>query len=164
LGTRLGQATYAQGFPAQAGQVPFYEHRDSGSQTLKSYYNAVSRKEYERAYSYFQGAPNPPATTTPPYAQFVQGYADTVSVDLAVGKETQDAGAGNVYAAVPVVLIAHHTNGTTQRFAGCYVLHRTQPGIDPNPQNWLWHIVSGSLAVAPGSPDLDPLLARPCGR
>ena len=27
--------------------------------TLKSYYNAVNRKEYERAYSYFSGAPNP---------------------------------------------------------------------------------------------------------
>ena len=163
LGTYLGQANYSMGFPA-AGTIPFYDNHDTAAQVLKSYYNAINRKEYERAYSYFEGAPNPPADTAPPYPQFVSGYANTTSVTLAFGQVSTDAGAGNVYASLPVVIDAKHTDNSTTRFAGCYFLHHVSPGISPDPQAAIWHIVSTTLTSAPVDASLDTLLARNCVR
>ncbi|HUS17761.1 MAG TPA: hypothetical protein VM536_22425 [Chloroflexia bacterium] len=164
LGTFLGQANYGKGFPKVERQPPFYDNNATGVQVLKSFYNAINRKEYERAYSYFQGAPTPDPAVAPPYAQFVAGYADTTSVQLAVGQETVGAAAGNLYADVPTVLFASHKDGNTVRFAGCYFLHRTNPGVDPNPVNSEWHIISATLTPAPAGATLDTLLAQTCVR
>ncbi len=165
LGTYLGKVDYTKGFPTTNGQVPFYETRDgSATQVLKSLYNAVNRKEYERAYGYFQGAPNPDPSTAPPYQQFVQGYADTASVSLAVGKETDDPGAGNIYASVPVVLIARHTDGSPATFLGCYILHRVNFGISVNPNDVLWSIQSAKLTPASANSSMDAMLSQACTR
>ena len=86
LGTYLGSANYTKGFPSVAGQEPFYEKRGTPVDALKSFYNAVNLKDYQRAYSYFRGAPNPNSSVAPSYDNFVSGYADTVSVTLAVGE------------------------------------------------------------------------------
>ena len=162
LGTYLGKASYTQGFPAAAGQTPFYEQRAEAVETLKSYYNAVNRKEYERAYSYFRGAPNPLPGTAPPYQQFVAGYADTASVTLAHGQPFLGAAAGNLYSSLPVVLVARHTDGREETFAGCYVLHRANDGVSPDPRDVLWSIESAQLSTVPNNPPLDALLARNC--
>ncbi|MGI8587575.1 MAG: hypothetical protein ACR2M0_07815 [Chloroflexia bacterium] len=164
LGTYLGHADYAMGFPTTDGGVPSYDNHDTPAQVLKSYYNAINRKEYERAYSYFQGAPNPPSSTAPPYPQFVAGYSGTVTVSLALGPVSTDAGAGNVYASLAAVIEATHTTGNPTRFAGCYFLHHVSPGISQNPQDAIWHIVSATLAPAPAGASLDTLLAQKCTR
>jgi hypothetical protein len=163
LGTYLGRQNYTQGFLPTAGAVPFYEHRDSASGTLKSYYNAINRKEYDRAYTYFQGAPNPDPAVAPPYAQFVAGYSDTVSVTLALGHEVDDAGAGNLFASIPVAIVAKHTDGHSETFGGCYILHRVNDGISPDPRDTLWSIRSAKLTPAPAGATIDSLLAQPCG-
>jgi hypothetical protein len=162
LGTFLGKENYVQGFPANSGDQPFYENRDTGIKTLKSYYNAINRKEYDRAYSYFEGAPNPDPSVAPPYQQFVAGYSDTTSVALAVGTETVDAGAGNLFSTVPVVLIAKHTDSSTATFSGCYILHRLNVGISGDPRDLLWSIRSAKLAAAPNNASIDTLLAQKC--
>jgi hypothetical protein len=164
LGTYLGKAKYAQGFPTAGGTVPFYEDRTDPAAALLSFYNAINRKEYQRAYGYFQGAPNPDPSLAPPYAQWAQGYADTGAVTVAVGKVESDAGAGNIYASFPVVLTATHTNGNTQVFSGCYIMHRVNAGISPNPNDELWSINAARLAVAPANTSVDQLLAQTCGR
>jgi hypothetical protein len=162
LGTYLGEEKYTQGFPATSGQAPFYEDRTDPAAALVSYYNAVNREEYERAYSYFEGAPNPPPSLAPPFAQFVQGYADTASVALAVGKFTTDAGAGNIFAAVPVAIIATHTNGSKETFSGCYIMHRVNDGISDNRNDVLWSIRSAKLAPAAANATLDQMLSQTC--
>jgi hypothetical protein len=164
LGTYLGRSNYPQGFSNVSGEQPFYEILDgSGIQALKSFYNAINRKEYERAYSYFRGAPdNVDPSLAKPYKQWVQGFFDTESVQLAVGAERDDPGAGNVYAPIPVVLTAKHTNGTTTTFYGCYTMHHTNPGIDPNPNAALWHINSAKIQAAPANMSVDAMLAAGC--
>src|SRR5262245_25416771 len=74
LGTYLGNARYTKGFPTTPGEVPFYEDRTTAIGGLESYYNAINRKEYERAYSYFRGAPNPDPSVAAPYDQWKAGY------------------------------------------------------------------------------------------
>lgn len=165
LGTFLGKNNYGQGFPTKNGQVPFYEKRDgSAIQLLKSYYNAINRKDYERAYSYFQGAPNPDPSTAAPYQQFVQGFADTASVTLAVGKETDDPGAGNIYAGVPVVITSQHTTGNPTTFSGCYFMHRVNFGISANHNDELWSIQSAKLVAASPNLPIDSQLSQTCTR
>jgi hypothetical protein len=163
LGTFAGQANYSQGFSTNAGDVPFYEHREgTGTQLLKTFYNAINRKEYERAYSYYQGVPNPDPALAAPYAQWVQGYANTVYVTLAAGTETIGAGAGNIFASVPVVLTSTQKDGSKQIFSGCYILHRVNFGISDNPLDELWSIRSAKIAAAPANANLDQLLAQTC--
>src|SRR6476469_5859218 len=52
LGTIRGKEKYPTGFPA-AGSLPFYEERTDPANFMQSFYNAINRKEYQRAYSYF---------------------------------------------------------------------------------------------------------------
>ncbi len=162
LGTFLSRSKYTQGFPPAAGAAPFYEDRTDPVAALVSFYNAINRKEYERAYSYFQGAPNPSPDLVGPFAQFVKGYADTASVTLAVGKAVEDAGAGNIFASFPVVLTAKHTDGSTQVFSGCYFMHRVNTGISENRDDELWSINAAKLTVAPANRTVDQLLAQEC--
>jgi hypothetical protein len=163
LGTFAAGGSYPQGFSMTAGETPFYEQRmGTGTQLLKSFYNAINRKEYERAYSYYQGVPNPDPGLAAPYAQWVQGYADTLSVVLAAGKETVDAGAGNIFASVPVVITATRKDGSQQVFSGCYTLHRVNFGISEDPLDTLWSIRSATIAPAPANANPDQLLARNC--
>ncbi len=164
LGTILGREKYTKGFPDTAGVQPFYEDRTEPVNSLESCYNAINRNEYERAYSYFQGAPNPPASVVAPFQQFVQGYANTASVQLAVGKVTEDAGAGNLYASIPTVLQARHTDGSIQTFYGCYVMHRVNTGISLDPRDELWSINSAKLTEAKPNTSVDQLPAQPCSR
>ncbi len=164
LGTFLGKSKYTQGFPPAAGVAPFYEDRTDPVAALVSFYNAVNRKEYERAYGYFQGAPNPSPDLVGPYAQFAQGYANTASVTLAVGKVVEDAGAGNLFASFPVVITAKQTNGSTQVFSGCYFMHRVNTGISENRNDELWSITDAKLANAPANETVDQLLAQECSR
>src|SRR5437868_6120391 len=162
LGTYQGKSNYTKGFPATSGETPFFEDRTTAVRGLESYYNAVNRKEYERAYSYFRGAPNPDPSVAPPYNQFVQGYADTASVTLAYGKVIQDAGAGNIYSNMPVVITAKHTNGSITVFSGCYTMHRVSDGISLDPNDELWSINSAKLAAAPSNASVDQLLQQQC--
>jgi hypothetical protein len=160
LGTFAGHANYVHGFNVPAGTPPFYENRLEPIPTLKSYYNAINRKEYDRAYSYFEGSPNPPATLVGPFAQFAAGYANTVRVDLAAGQPTTDAGAGNLYSTIPVVLTAFQKDGSRQVFAGCYGLHRHNVGISGDPNDLYWKISKATVATASAGVSVDTLLAQ----
>ena len=138
---------------------PHYENRDDPALTMLSYYTAISRKEYQLAYSYWETPGTGPATTPPDYNTFVAGYANTIHVAITIGTPMVDAGAGNVYAAVPVALRATPNGGGVQMFAGCYILHRTNPGIDPRPDAALWKLQRATVNAAAANATPAALLA-----
>src|SRR4029453_17019999 len=106
------------------------------AEVLASYYNAINRQEYQRAYSYWETPPSP-------YDQFVQGYADTASVQLIVQLPPFiDAGAGNAYSNIATVLIATTREGGQQTFVGCYTTHKVN--IHPD----VWHLARATVAPA----------------
>ncbi len=162
LGTFLGKENYTQGFPTTAGQIPFYENQTDPVKALKSYYNAINRKEYERAYRYFFGTPNPSPDIAPPYDQFVQGYADTTFTTLAAGKVESEGAAGSLYAVFQAVVAATHTDNSTHVYSGCYIMRRINDGISPNPNDVLWHVYSAKLSEVPANSNVDQLLAQTC--
>jgi len=140
---------------AGSGQaVPLFEDRTTPPNLVKTFYNAINRKEYQRAYGYWQvtGAANTPVS----YEQFAKGYADTASVSFSLGQVVQDAGAGQLYAKIPTVLTATHINGKQETFAGCYIAHRVNAGISANPADELWGFSSGTLAVATAGTQPNP--------
>jgi hypothetical protein len=107
--------------PASANYI---DDRSTPSQVIVSFYNAIKRQEYSRAYYYYAD----PATSLGSFASFADGYKDTASVNLVFGQITAGAGAGQIYYTVPVILKATAKNGTRTNFAACYVVHKAQPG------------------------------------
>jgi len=145
---RLG----AELVPAPSPSQPAYDKPNGPVDLLASYYNAVNRQEYQRAYSYWE---TPPSA----YDDFVRGYQDTASVQLIVEPPTRIEGAaGNLYAQVPTVLVATMRDASQRTFAGCYTTHAPNIG----PQANVWRIRGASIAPAPAGASVPALLASAC--
>ncbi len=109
---------------------------------LGAYYNAISRAEYDRAYSYWESAPDNQTA-----AQFAAGFADTVAARAVVYLPIfTGVGAGNAYASLPTLVIAQHSDGVLVYYAGCFTLHKTNVPVgnatEPDPN---WHLQKGVL-------------------
>jgi hypothetical protein len=59
----------------------YIDDRSTPSQVIVSFYNAINRHEYLRAYSYWSD----PANSLGPFSDYASGYQDTASVDLVFG-------------------------------------------------------------------------------
>jgi hypothetical protein len=139
-------------------QFPYIDNRSSGSDLMISFVNAINRKEYVRAYSYWQNG----AAQLPPYDQFAQGYANTTSVQLTIGAVTMGVGAGQMYWAVPVVMIATTSSGATQTYVGCYVTHLGQPANYGTPPFVHMDIQSATVKQVANGTDTSGPLASAC--
>ena len=104
---------------------PYLDDRSDLASIIRSYYNAVTRHEYARAWSYF-GDTKPVAD----YPTFVAGYADTASVDVLLGPVTTEGAAGSTFATVPIAIAAIGADGSIRAYAGCYST-RQNPGRHP---------------------------------
>lgn len=144
-------------FPPPDQPEPLYNDRKDPVRLLASYFNAVNRQEYQRAWEYWE---NPPS---PSYEDFVQGYADTASVLLAVRPPTLIEGAaGSQYAAVPSLLIATHTDASVHAFVGCYVAWRANPGLSSASAEAGWSLDRASVSAIPGHAADATLLEQAC--
>ena len=139
-------------------QYPYIDNRSGPVDVLTSLFNAVNRKEYDRAYSYWESG----VSDLPPYDQFKAGYANTKSVQLLTGPVGGGVGAGQYYYSVPVVLVSQTTGGQTQTFAGCYTLHLANPIIQDAPPYQPMSIQSATIQQVDNNADMAPLLSRNC--
>ncbi len=135
----------------------YLDDRSDAVEVLRSLFNAVNRKEYVRAYSYWQ---TPPA----PFAQFQQGYTDTASVQVTFGQVTSDAGAGQLYYSVPVALLAQTTSNQTQTYVGCYNLHLAQPAVQATPPFQPLGIISAKVKQVANGTDTGSMLGQACAQ
>lgn len=141
--------------PAAAAEPPAYrDDRSDPASLVASYYNAISRQEYARAWSYF--GDTPPVAD---FATFATGYAGTLSVDLLTGPVVSEGAAGSIYSTVPVAIAAETAAGV-QVFAGCYRLRQIQPAIQDPPFRPIF-IETAKLHPAKG--DLAAALPAACG-
>ena len=131
-----------------------YDDRGDPVGLLASYYNAINRREYRRAWGYWENPPNPS------YEDFVQGYAETVSVFLVVSPPTRFEGAaGSVYVGIPTLLIATHLDGSQHAFVGCFVARR--PNLDVNADEE-WSLYSATVTATPANSTDATLLVQAC--
>lgn len=128
--------------PAIAQDEPDYlDDRSTPEAVISSYYNAINRTEYARAYSYFGNG------DAPEYDQWEAGYAQTAHVDVSFGQSAQEGAAGSTYWTLPIRLDVTSTDGQHTTFTGCYNLRLAQPAIQAPPFQPL-HIVDGHLKVS----------------
>jgi hypothetical protein len=127
--------------PAANSTAPNYlDDRSTPSQVIVSFYNAIDRREYLRAYNYWAD----PATSLGSFTSFANGYEDTASVDLVFGQITGDPGMSQVYYTIPVILKTTATNNTHANYAACYVVHETNPLVYSSP-------IIDPMSIAQGS-------------
>ncbi len=143
--------------PRDITSANYLDDRSNAVDVLSSLFNAVNRKEYLRAYSYWQTN-----SKVGPFDKFQQGYANTASVQLTTGKVTSGVGAGQIYYTVPAVLKAKTTRGATQTFSACYILHLARPEIQGTPPFQPLAIQSATAKVVSNGSDTDDLLEHAC--
>jgi hypothetical protein len=106
---------------------------------MQAYYQALDEGNYPRAYTYWES--NGTASQQS-FTVFVQGFASTDSVRLAIGQARIDAAAGSVYTELPVVVLGQQRDGKVQSFCGTYRLRRANlPPFD----TLGWRINSASI-------------------
>lgn len=140
--------------------TPIISERLDPEQLLVSYYNALNRKEYPRAYSYWTAPGSGPTSTPPDYNSFVNGYATTAAVGLSVGQVQTEGTAGTIYYRVPTVLISTQNNGAIQRFYGCYILKQVDVTVDNVPPPHPITIANAHIFTALASSSTITLLDR----
>ncbi|MDB5589154.1 MAG: hypothetical protein JWP26_4124 [Devosia sp.] len=126
--------------PAMADDSSYVDDRSTATTVIESFYNAINRSEYARAYSYFGDSAD-----NQPFSEFQAGYADTAGVTLKTGDETSEGAAGSTYYTLPVAIDAEATDGTHKVFAGCYQLRLVQPALQEEPPFAPLHIEKGTL-------------------
>ena len=147
LGSLIGSAAMAQ------QPAPYRDDRSAPAALVQSLYNAVSRKEYARAWSYF-GVP--PAADI---AAYTAGYADTANVTVVTGLPAEEGAAGSTIYTLPVALLATDTAGTEKVFSGCYTLKLANPQIQGDSYQPL-HIEKATLS--PSTEAFDKALPTTC--
>lgn len=138
---------------AGQGISDYRDDRSTPEAIVESLYNAIARNEFARAWGYFI---DPPAAT---YDAYVDGFADTASVEIEIGAVAGDCGAGTCHYEVPVILHAIDNGGALTSFSGCYVVREVNAGAQTPPFRPLG-IVSGTFAVADAN---NPAFPEDCG-
>ena len=102
------------------------DDRSTASGFVRSYYNAITRHDYPRAYGYLQPL-NPPNPTTTDFIAWKAGYATTACVfityigpETAAPSTTPGLNAAKVGTLVPIALTAVQIDGTIQQYTGIY--------------------------------------------
>jgi hypothetical protein len=131
--------------PGFAQEAAYIDDRSTPVAVIQSFYNAIDRKEYARAYSYYEEGQG-----VAPFDQFEAGYADTETVSIAFGEVASEGAAGSTFYTVPVSLDAVSNSGKHSYFAGCYTLRLANPAIQAAPPFRPMHIVEGHLKAAKG--------------
>lgn len=122
-----------------------YEDRRDPVALQASHFYVVNRREHTRAWGYWEEPPSPS------FDDFRRGSGDIAQVLLAVNPPVHIAGAGgSLYASVPALLIATHTDGSLHGYVGCYQAHAVNPGMLPTPDAE-WSLWAATVMPAPGN-------------
>ncbi|MGU3576720.1 hypothetical protein ACLBWZ_14380 [Brucellaceae bacterium C25G] len=125
--------------------IPYYlDNRSTPETLIASYYNAINRKEYVRAYSYYSEEGRDPN-----YDVYAEGYINTKSVKVKTRQTEPDPGAGQIYWSVPLAIEAEDNDGKKTVFTGCYTLRMTNPAMQDVPPFKPLEIMTGSLTPSP---------------
>ncbi len=116
--------------PAVCAQEPYLDDRSSATAVVQSYYNAINKQQYSRAWSYRLrlGADTDWSAQYRAYEKFRDGFGpERPHITLLTGAVSDDAGAGSYRYGVPVAIEVIGHAGQRERFAGCFYLKLSSP-------------------------------------
>jgi len=126
---------------ALAGQDDYIDDRSTPQMLITSYFNALNRHEFARAWSYRrEGA------LGDDFEAFVEGFAEVGNSEFKLGEILGEGAVGSLYFQVPIVVGYEIKGEFADVFAGCFILKLTQPAIQSPPFSPL-HILNGSLVL-----------------
>lgn len=136
------------------GSEAYLDDRSDPSTLIASYYNALNRSEYARAWSYWHEHADAGR-----YAAFFEEVVGRRWIDFAVGDAVAEGAAGSTYYTVPLAITRVDAQGNGTTLMGCVVLRLVQPSIQEPPFAPL-HIENMELVTT----DLQPpaALKRAC--
>lgn len=138
----------------------YLDDRSDPTQVVRSLANAINRKEYTRAYAYWEHVSG--MANVPPYDQFVKGYASTERVNLTVGMVISKVSAGHFYYSVPVLWTTQTTPAAIHTYVGCYLLHLSNPARQNTPPYQPLAIQSAKVWELPVGADPNSMLRTAC--
>jgi hypothetical protein len=144
--------------PSDISKNNYLDNRSGPVELVSSLENALNRKEYVRAYSYFQN----PMTTIGAYNSYAAGFSDTDVITITFGAITSSPGAGQIYDKIPLAIKNQTPSATTQTFVGCYTLHISQPSIQGAMPFVPLGITAGKFKIVDNAVDTNPLLVTAC--
>lgn len=114
---------------------------------VRGYYAAIQAGEYEKAYRLWSEEGKASGQSL---EEFREGFAETQSVEVVIGKPSEIEGAaGSRYITIPVEIHAVTQSGAPQHFNGEYVLRRSVVDGATEEQR-AWRIYSAKIrAVVP---------------
>ncbi|MDR0253112.1 MAG: hypothetical protein LBI75_08005 [Brucellaceae bacterium] len=122
----------------------YLDDRSTPQKLLESYYNAINRKEYVRAYSYYAEGQQ-----GDDFEKYAKGYAGTESVNIKLGSSEPDPGAGQIYWSVPIAIESKLAEGKSQVYTGCYTISMSNPAMQALPPFKPMAIMAGTLSKSP---------------
>lgn len=122
----------------------YLDDRSTPQKLLESYYNAINRKEYVRAYSYYAEGQQ-----GDDFEKYAKGYAGTESVSIKLGSSEPDPGAGQIYWSVPIAIESKLAEGKSQVYTGCYTISMSNPAMQALPPFKPMAIMAGTLSKSP---------------
>jgi hypothetical protein len=135
-------AGVAASWDARAAEPDYLDDRSDAEAVVKSFYNAINRREFSRAWGYF-GETKPSAT----FESFVAGFEGTKAVRVMTGEPGVEGAAGSTFFNVPVAIAATGMDDTERVFAGCYTARLANPQIQEPPFTGL-HLERGALKAS----------------
>lgn len=123
---------------------PYMDDRSDAEALIRSYYNALVRKEFSRAWSYY-GDSHPPGD----FDSFETEWQGVASVDLAFGEIFAEGAAGSLFYQVPVAVLITREDGSQEQSAGCVLARLVNPQIQGVPFEPM-RIASETLESASG--------------
>jgi hypothetical protein len=106
----------------------YLDDRSDAAALVNSFYNAINRKEYARAWSYYHDSP--PAAN---FATFEEETMDIERADVVIGEIVADGAAGSVFYQVPVAVRLTRQDASETYRAGCFVARLSNPQIQGDP-------------------------------
>ena len=112
------------------------------TQVISSYYDAINRRDFRTAFLLWSDSGRASGQTL---KQFEAGFADTDSSRVTIGTAGRVEGAaGSRYVEIPVTVRAWRGDGSTQEFAGSYVVRRAVVDGATEAQR-RWHLYSADI-------------------
>ena len=144
--------------PLNVDKTNFLDDRSGPLETASSLLNALNRKEYVRAYGYYQNSSIYPG----PYDQYASGYADTAAITAVFGTAQSRTTAGSLYYKQPLAMRIQKTDASIQTFVGCYTLQLAQPSGQYTPPFQPMGIAAGNFNAVDNQVDVNTLLPKAC--
>ena len=109
---------------------------------LESYFNAIERGEYARAYGYWEQEPSG-ATL----AQFTAGFAQTADAKVYVRLAfMMEGAAGSAYTSIAALVIATQLDNSHQFYGGCYIARSSNvPTGDSGQIDTSWRLYDANV-------------------